>query len=321
MFLPLAIKIYKLVTLMPRVYTQFRRLPSLELLPQRLYNTVQYQLWELLPSFCESPSDLEKTFPELAPVLGAALNERKDLRLTVLTAIRRVVKFAQQPDSPGERVEVVSRYAKNFMPLLFNLYTAMTVDGDYDDKGVRLAILETVRVYVDLTPEDLIDRFVDSALSKSSETGTGATAEDKQARILDILCALARNAGATSIGKIMTAINPWFISTSHTLQKKSYRILEEILSRRYICLLFCLIETFQIVVRAGKCVLFARGRHRSGRIPSLRACFPFDPCVNPGMSISFGRTVHESRRDRCLYRKDSRLCYPLIGQGTHFFNT
>lgn len=66
------------------------------------------------------------------------------------------------------------------MPLLFNMYTGMTVDGEYDDKGVRLAILETVRSYVQLTPEDLIDRFVDAAITKSSETGSETAAESKQ---------------------------------------------------------------------------------------------------------------------------------------------
>ena len=125
-------------------------------------------------------------------MLGAALTERKDLRPTVLNAIRRILKFALLPDASSERAEVffciffyyffkvVARYAKNFMPLLFNMYTGMTVDGEYDDKGVRLAILETVRSYVQLTPEDLIDRFVDAAITKSSETGSEAAAESKQ---------------------------------------------------------------------------------------------------------------------------------------------
>ena len=30
----------------------------------------------------------------------------------------------------------MGRYAKNFMPLLFNMYTS-TNEGEYDDKGVR----------------------------------------------------------------------------------------------------------------------------------------------------------------------------------------
>ncbi|RCN25870.1 NUC173 domain protein, partial [Ancylostoma caninum] len=112
--LPIAVKIY-------------RRLGSLDPVPQRLYTTLQMQLWELLPSFCDSPSDLEKSFPQIAPVLGAAMNERDDLKLPILSALRRVVRFALQPDSP-ERIEVVGAYAKNFMPLLFNMYTTSNED-------------------------------------------------------------------------------------------------------------------------------------------------------------------------------------------------
>ncbi|VDM82300.1 unnamed protein product [Strongylus vulgaris] len=89
--LPIAVKIYRLGTLDP--------------VPQRLYTTLQMQLWELLPAFCDSPSDLEESFPHLAPVLGAAMNERDDLKLTILSALRRIVRFALQPDAP-ERVEV-----------------------------------------------------------------------------------------------------------------------------------------------------------------------------------------------------------------------
>uniref|UniRef100_A0A1I7X9F1 NUC173 domain-containing protein n=1 Tax=Heterorhabditis bacteriophora TaxID=37862 RepID=A0A1I7X9F1_HETBA len=219
-FLPMAIKIH-------------RRLPSLDSFPQRLYNTLQMQMWELLPSFCESPSDLEKSFPDIAPVLGAALNERKDLRLTILSALRRALRFALQPDAAPERAELMGRYAKNYMPLLFNMYTNSTVDGEYDDKSVRLSVLETIRAYTEVAPSDLICRFVNSALSKASEVGEGPVAAAKQARVLDILCALSRCADQKDLEKILDSINQWFGSNdSLGLQKKAYRILEEIMARR-----------------------------------------------------------------------------------------
>ncbi|PAV55879.1 hypothetical protein WR25_14919 [Diploscapter pachys] len=223
LFLPLAMKIYK-------------RLSSLDPIPQRLYTTVQMQLWELLPSFCESPSDLEKTFPELAPVLGAALNERKDLRLTVLSALRRALKFALQPDAPQQRTEVMGRYAKNFMPLLFNMYTS-TNEGEYDDKGVRMSVLETIRAYAEVADKELLNRFVDSAIDKAKkEVDTSKVvrqASQKQARILDILCALSRTADPPTLSTVLDAIQPWFDSNDvHSMQKKAFRIIEEILQRR-----------------------------------------------------------------------------------------
>ncbi|XGW10703.1 hypothetical protein V3C99_012312 [Haemonchus contortus] len=211
--LPLAVKIY-------------RRLGSLDPVPQRLYMTLQLQLWELLPSFCDSPSDLEKAFPQLAPVLGAAMNERSDLRPQILSALRRVLRFALLPDAPPERVEVVSSYAKNFMPLLFNMYTS-NAGSDQDDKGVRMAVLETIRTYAEVTPKDLVANFVDAAITKAN----GASEDpSKQARILDILCAISRSADCTTLDKVMDTIIPWF--AMDTMQKKAFRIMEEILAKR-----------------------------------------------------------------------------------------
>ncbi|EYC28507.1 hypothetical protein Y032_0007g3262 [Ancylostoma ceylanicum] len=213
--LPIAVKIY-------------RRLGSLDPVPQRLYTTLQMQLWELLPSFCDSPSDLEKSFPQLAPVLGAAMNERDDLKLPILSALRRVVRFALQPDAP-ERIEVVGAYAKNFMPLLFNLYTTSNED-DIDDKGIKAAALETIRTYAEVAPKELIAQFVEAAMTKAKDASDNPT---KQARILDILCALARTADASALEKIMGTITSWFDKVdAPVLQKKAFRILEEILSRR-----------------------------------------------------------------------------------------
>ncbi|VDK49162.1 unnamed protein product [Cylicostephanus goldi] len=213
--LPIAVKIY-------------RRLPTLDPVPQRLYTTLQTQLWELLPSFCDSPSDLEKSFPQLAPVLGAAMNERDDLKLTILSALRRVVKFALQPDAP-ERTEVVGAYAKNFMPLLFNMYTT-NVETKIDDKGLKAAVLDTIRTYAEVAPKELIAQFVDAAMTKAKDASEDTV---RQARILDILCALARTADSSTLQKIASTINPWFSVTDTTgLQKKAFRILEEILTRR-----------------------------------------------------------------------------------------
>ena len=41
----------------------------------------------------------------------------------------------------------LSQYSKNYLPILFNSYTAEDNEGDAD----KLAILETVRVYLSIT--------------------------------------------------------------------------------------------------------------------------------------------------------------------------
>lgn len=47
----------------------------------------------------------------------------------------------------AESKNELSLYAKNYLPILFNLYTAEKKEGDPD----KLPILETVRVYLSIT--------------------------------------------------------------------------------------------------------------------------------------------------------------------------
>lgn len=56
-------------------------------------------------------------------LLGAALNERADLRLLVLSSIRAALKIADTNDAYGSNCShLMEQYAKNFMPILFTLY-------------------------------------------------------------------------------------------------------------------------------------------------------------------------------------------------------
>ncbi|RCN26557.1 hypothetical protein ANCCAN_27716, partial [Ancylostoma caninum] len=94
----------------------------------------------------------------------------------------------------------------------------------------RAAALETIRTYAEVAPKELVAQFVDAAMTKAKDASENPT---KQARILDILCALARIADVSTLEKIMGTITSWFDrADAAVLQKKAYRILEEILSRR-----------------------------------------------------------------------------------------
>ena len=55
-------------------------------------------------------------------------------------------EFLFLPPSDANKKEL-SQYAKNYLPILFNLYTAEEKEGDPD----KLPILETVRVYLSIT--------------------------------------------------------------------------------------------------------------------------------------------------------------------------
>lgn len=63
-------------------------------------------------------------------------------------------------------------YAKNYLPILFNIYTSEGNASAYGScvennrNAVHLSILETVSLYIPLTPDDLIHRYIISAIEK-----------------------------------------------------------------------------------------------------------------------------------------------------------
>ena len=63
----------------------------------------------------------------------------------------------------------LARFSKNFLPILFNLFSTETDRGERD--GMRQAVLETVRCYFQITPAPLIDSFFNMCLGKFQEEG------------------------------------------------------------------------------------------------------------------------------------------------------
>ena len=105
------------------------------------YDALQDQIWSMLPGFCTHPTDLPKAFPVLAQTLGKALKDRPDLRFNVLSGIRKLI---QHSNTDEESKKVMSLFAKNFIPLLFNLYTS---DPEAERDPKRMAVLDTAKFY------------------------------------------------------------------------------------------------------------------------------------------------------------------------------
>lgn len=66
------------------------------------------------------------------------------------------------------------RFAYSFLRELFSLYTVSdatmeSVEGTSGNslKTLRYSVLETVRIYMDLTPRDVIDNFTNLAVEKA----------------------------------------------------------------------------------------------------------------------------------------------------------
>ncbi|XP_067007465.2 RRP12-like protein [Anabrus simplex] len=189
------------------------------------YDLLQSQIWALLPSFCNNPPDVKENFKGIAKVLGTAIGEYKDLRLSAMASLRKLISRNKEMNNQ-ENLNELKRFAKNYLPILFNLYTTKPVGTD--EEGHRLAAFETIKVYLTLaSPELCAELFV-----KASEKLNSPDIEPfLKESVLDLLRALLPYQDsshlATLFNQCQTALtNP----KNHHEQKKAYRLLEELCS-------------------------------------------------------------------------------------------
>uniref|UniRef100_A0A8C2WTD6 Ribosomal RNA processing 12 homolog n=1 Tax=Cyclopterus lumpus TaxID=8103 RepID=A0A8C2WTD6_CYCLU len=180
---------------LPLASTLTQRAVELEQAGQKLeskvYKTLQTQIWTMLPGFCTCPVDLLASFKSIARTLGMAVNERPDLRLTVCQALRTIVN---KSCSTEEEKAEVGRFSKNFLPILFNVYGQKPAAGE--SGTYRMAVLDTIKVYLTVTETEMICTFLQKATDRLSSSDT------------------------TEFTRIMSTKEPG-------MQKKAYRVLEE----------------------------------------------------------------------------------------------
>ncbi|CAK7299731.1 RRP12-like protein [Vulpes lagopus] len=186
----------------------------------KIYDTLQWQIWTLLPGFCTRPTDVATSFKGLARTLGTAISERPDLRVTVCQALRTLI--TKGCEAEADRVEV-SRFAKNFLPILFNLY-GQPVAAE-DTPAPRRAVLETVKTYLTITDPQLVNSFLEKASEKVLDS---ASSDFTRLSVLDLVVALAPHGDEAAISKLYSTIRPYLESKAHGVQKKAYRVLEEV---------------------------------------------------------------------------------------------
>jgi len=188
-----------------------------KLLESKLYDTLQLQIWSLLPGFCTRPTDLCQSFKPVARILGMALTEKPDLRLTVCQALRLLIS---KSSDNAENKKELSLYAKNYLPILFNVYTAEEKEGDPD----KLPVLETVRVYLSITDPTLVAKL----FSKGLEKLAGDAQKKSRNLMMDLIIAMTPYVDEKNIQILYDMALPWLQATDVTQQKKAYRILEQI---------------------------------------------------------------------------------------------
>ncbi|XP_052226276.1 RRP12-like protein isoform X6 [Dreissena polymorpha] len=215
-FLPLAAKL---------------RLRSLELSDQqnivasKTYETLQLQIWSLLPGFCTRPTDLAISFKGIAKVLGTAIGERDDLRMEVMASLRKLIN---QGKGSEESCDELGRFSKNFLPILFNQFTTEpTVAKDLS----KQAVLETIKCYFQITDKQSIATYCEKCQERLQEKDITAY---KRIALHDLLIGMLPYLECEQLRQVFKLAVQNLEVRDRSLQKKSYRMLEEICAGRSI---------------------------------------------------------------------------------------
>ncbi|XP_033632668.1 RRP12-like protein [Asterias rubens] len=181
----------------------------------KTYDILEAQLWSLLPGFCKDPVDISPAFKGIARILGSALSDRPELRYDVCAAIRHLV--TRNLDKEENRAEV-ARFAKNFLPIFFNIYTS----GNSREDTTLAAVLETAKVYFKIAdPELIIGLFEKLSAKLSVETADHHP-------LMDLAIALTPHLDEKHMKKMFEIVSKLLTSTHRTMQKKAYRIMEHL---------------------------------------------------------------------------------------------
>ncbi|XP_011686333.1 PREDICTED: RRP12-like protein [Wasmannia auropunctata] len=208
------------------------------------YECLVTQIWSILPSICNDASDVKDNFKHIAKLLGIAISDRRDLRLPAMAALRKLVVKATQnitgisghrdADDVDDDIAELARFAKNYLPILFNLYT--TKPSGTDEEGARLAAYDTIKTYMTIASSDLANDLFDRALSKLEQS---SNADDFfRESVYDLTRGLI---GYIDIDRLSKHYEKACVpvlkdNTKQKEQKKAYRLLEEICgSEREVC--------------------------------------------------------------------------------------
>lgn len=198
----------------------------------RVYDLIQRQIWALLPGFCKFPTDVEASFKQIARLLGQCLTERADIRMDVMAALRQLVIHSRKDEAVRSEI---GRYAKNFIPILFNLYTTKATTDE--EESQRASVYETANFFLEVADAELLHSLFDKARDKLETAVAGLKDEDKakaeaSAFLRDAVLALLRSLVVRQdpgrIESFVATCLPWMTGADQRAQKKAYKIVEEI---------------------------------------------------------------------------------------------
>ncbi|GFQ65981.1 RRP12-like protein, partial [Trichonephila clavata] len=184
----------------------------------KLFEVVSSQIWSLLPGFCKEPTDLKSCFKEYARTLGEVIKTDPSLRLTVLNALRQLIRN-------DENKEELAKYAKNYLPILFNLY--LTESKTKAEEAIRLAVFETCKCYLCITDKQLVSTFFEKAIEKVRSAEFGIFIQQAS---IDLCKAMVFCIQKDQLQELYEICKSLLKDPNHTTKKKAYSVIKDICS-------------------------------------------------------------------------------------------
>lgn len=132
------------------------------------------QLWDLFPSFCEQPKDLNK-FGSIAKILGDKLKKHVEIRAAVFDGLMKLLQNAND-----ESKIQLAKFARNYLDILFNIYIKKPTGSE--EHTSREQALKVIIEYLKVTSGDVLIELFNSVHSKykSKEDQIGASDDMKK---------------------------------------------------------------------------------------------------------------------------------------------
>ena len=146
-------------TLRTRAETMRQQNKTLE---EKICSNLEFQIWNLLPSFCKNPTDLIESFKVVAKTLGALISQRPEIRNVLCSSLISLIETCQTDDQKLE----LGRFAKNFLPILLNIFLA---ESKPEDPPVK-PIFDSIGAYLSVCPKDTLHVFFEKVILLDIQT-------------------------------------------------------------------------------------------------------------------------------------------------------
>ncbi|OTF69850.1 hypothetical protein BLA29_007363 [Euroglyphus maynei] len=198
-----------------------------------------HAIWSLLPAFCRKPTDVPEIFPKIAKRIGENLYN-KELAIYSLAALRNLFKCDHSVQC------VVGTFGKNFLPILFNVYTNENENSRIDQDlryPLYIVITHMIRCMLLLDNNDtksmeMYHNFFEKLITILKESPGSDFRRIALIEIVDAFLWTPEGLNSAEIEYIYEKIARPLISDSKSPvdQKKGFRLIEPIVqSKSIIC--------------------------------------------------------------------------------------